>query len=83
MHECTCEKNPKKQVKVRKYSTIIKISGGVNNAFNLLESALGYLFQTWHHTFSYEEQKDLYKSLETAVKSTGYDLVIKTTCKFK
>ena len=35
------------------------------------------------YTFSDEEQQDLYKSLDTVVKSTVYDLVIKTTGTFK
>ena len=55
----------------------------MNNAFIHLESALGGVFQTWCYIFSDEEQKDLFKSLETVVKSTAYDLVIETTGTFK
>ena len=46
MHECTCEKNLKMQIKGQKYSTIMQIRGGVNNVFIHLESAFGHLFQT-------------------------------------
>ena len=79
MHERTCEK----KIKVRKYSTVMQVGGGVNNTFHLLESALGGVFQTWHYTFSQEEQQDLFKSLDTVVQSTAYDLAIKTTGSFK
>ena len=44
---------------------------------------MGGVFQTWSYTFSVEEQQDLYKSLDIVVKSTLYDLVIKTTGTFK
>ena len=83
MHERTCEKNPERKIKVGKYSAVMQVGGGVDNTFNLLESALGGVFQTWHYIFSDEEQKDLYKSLDTVVKSTVYDLVIKSTGTFK
>ena len=61
----------------------MQVGGEVNNAFNHLESALGGVFQTWRYIFSDEERKDLFKSLETAVKSIAYDLVIETTGTFK
>ena len=56
----------------------MQVGGGVDNAFNLLESALGGVFQTWRYTFPDGEQQDLHKSLDIVVKSTFYDLVIKT-----
>ena len=83
MHERTCEKNPEGKIKVGKYSAVMQVGGGMDNTFNLLESALGGVFQTWRYIFSDEEQKDLYKSLDTVVKSTVYDLVIKSTGTFK
>ena len=51
----------------------------VKNVFNLFESVLGCVFQTWYHICPDEEQQDLYKSLETVVKSTAYDMVIEPT----
>ena len=45
MHERTCEKNPKRKTKVGKYSAVTHVGGGVDNAFNFLESALGGVFQ--------------------------------------
>ena len=83
MYERTCEKNTEKKNEVRKYSTVMQVGDGLDNAFNLLESALDGVFQTWRYTFSGEEQQDLCKSLDTVVKSTVYDLVIKTTGTFK
>ena len=61
----------------------MQVEGGVNNAFIHPEFSLGGFFQTWRYIFSDEEQKDLFKSLETVVKSTAYDLVIETTGTFK
>ena len=56
MHERTCEKNPDKKNEVRTYSAVMQVGGGIDNTFNLLESALGGVFQTWRYTFSDEEQ---------------------------
>ena len=83
MHERTCEKNLERKIKVGGYSAVMQVGVGMDNTFNLLESALGGVFQTWRYIFSDEEQKDLYKSLDTVVKSTVYDLVIKSTGTFK
>ena len=79
MHEGTCEKIPERKIKVGKYSGVMQVGGGIDNAFNHLESALVGVFQTWCYIFSGAEQQDLYKSLHTVVKSTAYDLVIETT----
>ena len=35
-----CEKNPERNIKVGKYSAVMQVGGRVNNAFDLLESAL-------------------------------------------
>ena len=59
MHERTCVKNPEKTNEAQKYSTVMQVGGGVDNAFNLLKSALGGVFQTWRYIFSDEEQQDL------------------------
>ena len=61
----------------------MQVGVGVSNAFKILESSLGSVFQTRRYIFSDEEQKDLFKSLERVVKSTIYDVVIETTGTFK
>ena len=71
MHERTCVKNPEKKIKSEKYSAVMQVGGGADNTFNLLESALGGVFQTWRYIFSDEEQQDPYKSLDAVVKSTA------------
>ena len=83
MHESTCEMNPKKKDSAQRYSTIMQVGGGVNNGFDLLESALGGVFQNLRYIFSDEEQKDLYNSLETVVKSIMYGLLTEATGTFK
>ena len=42
MHERTCKKYPERKIKVGEYSAVMQVSGGVDNAFNLLEYALGF-----------------------------------------
>ena len=54
-------------------SAVMQVGGGVDNTFNLLESALNGVFQTWRYIFYDEEQKDVYKNLDTVVKSSVYD----------
>ena len=83
MHEHTCEENTEKKYEVPKYSTVMQVGSGVNNIFTILASALGVVFQTLRYIFLDEEQQDLYKSLNTVVKSTAYDLVIKAAGAFK
>ena len=51
-HERTCERSPERKRKVVKYSEVMQVGGGVNNAFIHLESALGSFFQTWRYIFS-------------------------------
>ena len=40
LHERTCEKKPERKNKVGKYSAVMQVGSGVDNALNLLESAL-------------------------------------------
>ena len=40
----------------------MQVGGGVNNAFDLREFALGSVFHTWRYIFSDEEQIDLQQS---------------------
>ena len=63
MHERSCGRNPEKKNSARKYSIVIQVGGGVNNAFKILESTLGSVFQTCYYICSDEELKDLFKSL--------------------
>ena len=46
MYEDTHEKNPEKKSGTRKYSAVMQVSYGINDAFNHLKSALGGVFQT-------------------------------------
>ena len=55
MHERACEKDTERKIKVVKYSAVMQVGCGIDNAFNLLESALDGVFQTWHYIFSDEE----------------------------
>ena len=44
MHKRTCERNPERKIRVEKYSTVMQVGGGVNDAFIHLESVLGGVF---------------------------------------
>ena len=63
MHERKYETNSERKNSLQKYSTVMQSGCGVNNVFNILESALVGVFQTWRYIFSDEEQKDFFKSL--------------------
>ena len=49
----------------------------------ILSNLLWVVYFTLGIHFSNEEQQNLYKTLDTVVKTTAYDLVIETTATFK